>query len=151
MEKVWVSLLKPVAMVFMLCLAGLIMSGDVYASRFLDNGDGTMTDLHTGMMWTRQPIPVGEVVWNKAVSTSQSFSISGIGGWRLPEKDELAIFARALRSEPFPGVFRSTCWSNTQDAAVKDNALYVYMKFGTAYSDSMWFSRHCVWPVRASQ
>ncbi|TYT75487.1 DUF1566 domain-containing protein [Desulfobotulus mexicanus] len=151
MGKMWISPLKSGAIVFMLCLTWLIMSGDVYASRFLDNGNGTVTDLQTNMMWTSQPIPVGEVGWNRAVSASQSFSISGIGGWRLPEKDELVIFSRALREEPFPSVAWPTCWSGTQDTEVKDNAFYVYMKFSTVYSASMWSSRHCVWPVRASQ
>ncbi len=44
MGKVRISLLKPGAMIFMLCLAGLIMSGEVHASRFLDNGNGTMKE-----------------------------------------------------------------------------------------------------------
>ena len=42
-----------VSMAFMFCLAGLGMSGTALADRCVDNGDGTVTDNNTGLMWQK--------------------------------------------------------------------------------------------------
>ncbi|WP_459936950.1 hypothetical protein [Desulfonatronum parangueonense] len=37
-------------------------------------------------MWTKDANPFGKLNWHDAMARCSSFSISGIGGWRLPSK-----------------------------------------------------------------
>ncbi len=92
MRKLWRKIFGTAALAFMLCLTGLVMSGEAQAQRFVDNGNGTVTDTVTGLMWTKDASLFGERNWNDAMSACSSFSISGIGGWRLPRKHELMAF-----------------------------------------------------------
>ena len=93
------------AMAFMLCLTGLVISGEAEAQRFVDNGNGTVTDTQTGLMWTKSANTIGERNWEDAMSACSSFSIAGIGGWSLPSVDELQELYRALQGgHPFTGV-----------------------------------------------
>ena len=134
---------------FMLYLTGMVMSGEAQAQRFVDHGNGTVTDTVTGLMWTKDANPFGRLRWNDAMSRCSSFSISGIGGWRLPSKDELVALYHAIRGgPPFTGVDSSSYWSNTTSAA--DRAWYVSMSGGHVYGDDKTVIRH-VWPVRAGQ
>ena len=76
-----------VAMAAMLCLAGLVISGTVFAEQCVDNGDGTVTDNGTGLMW--QKATAGPMNWDDAMSYASSLSLGGHSGWGLPNKDEL--------------------------------------------------------------
>lgn len=54
---------------------------------YRDNGDGTVTDLNTGLMWQRDP---GEkVTWDAAVAGAGTFRLGGHTDWRLPTIKEL--------------------------------------------------------------
>lgn len=54
---------------------------------FKDNGDGTVTDLVTGLMW--QKIDGGEMTHEKAREHAQSLKLAGHDDWRLPGSMEL--------------------------------------------------------------
>ncbi len=54
---------------------------------FTDNGDGTVTDNNTGLMW--QKTPGSKVTWSVASANASSFSLAGYGDWRLPTIKEL--------------------------------------------------------------
>ncbi|WP_084184725.1 hypothetical protein [Desulfonatronum thiodismutans] len=43
----WIGM---VVVTTMLCLTGLVMSDEAQAQRFVDNGNGTVTDTQTGLM-----------------------------------------------------------------------------------------------------
>jgi hypothetical protein len=54
---------------------------------YKDNGDGTVTDLNTGLMWQQDP---GEkMLYSEAVAGADSFSLAGYDDWRLPTIKEL--------------------------------------------------------------
>ncbi len=54
---------------------------------YQDNGDGTVTDLVTGLMWQQDP---GEkMTYSEAVSGAISFDLAGYDDWRLPSIKEL--------------------------------------------------------------
>lgn len=54
---------------------------------YKDNGDGTITDLNTGLIWQKDP---GEkMTYNEAVSKADSFILAGYDDWRLPTIKEL--------------------------------------------------------------
>lgn len=54
---------------------------------FTDNGDGTITDNNTGLMW--QKTPGAKVTWAQASAGASSFSLAGHNDWRLPTIKEL--------------------------------------------------------------
>jgi hypothetical protein len=54
---------------------------------YTDNGDGTVTDLITGLMW--QKTPGDKVTWAGAVAGADTFSLAGYDDWRLPTIKEL--------------------------------------------------------------
>ena len=54
---------------------------------YQNNGDGTVTDLDTGLMWTQTPGPA--VTWDAAVSYAEGLTAGGFSDWRLPNVKEL--------------------------------------------------------------
>jgi hypothetical protein len=54
---------------------------------YMDNGDGTVTDLNTGLMW--QKTPGDKVTYAEAVAGADSFNLAGYDDWRLPTIKEL--------------------------------------------------------------
>ena len=54
---------------------------------YVDNGDGTVTDLVTGLMW--QQAYSGKMSQSQAASSASSFSLAGYSDWRLPTIKEL--------------------------------------------------------------
>ena len=54
---------------------------------YRDNGDGTVTDLNTGLMWQQDP---GEkMTYAEAVAGAETFDLAGYNDWRLPTIKEL--------------------------------------------------------------
>jgi len=54
---------------------------------YVDNGDGTVTDLNTGLMWQQDP---GEkMTYEEAVAGADTFDLVGYDDWRLPTIKEL--------------------------------------------------------------
>ncbi len=145
------KLLAIATMAITFCLAGLVMSGEAQAQRLVDNGNGTVTDTRTNLMWTKDANLFGRLNWDDAISRCSSFSISGIGGWRLPSKDELAAIYHAIQGEhPFTGVQSSFYWSSTTLAGFTGSAWVVSMDNGRVDGSSKDRTHH-VWPVRAGQ
>jgi hypothetical protein len=54
---------------------------------YTDNGDKTVTDNVTGLMW--QQNPGAKMTYNEAVTGANSFSLAGYTDWRLPTIKEL--------------------------------------------------------------
>ena len=58
--------------------------------RFVDNGDGTVTDSQTGLMWAKSSSP-GDLAWEDAATYCKTPAIAGYkySDWRLPTIEEL--------------------------------------------------------------
>lgn len=126
-------------------LAGLVMSGEAQAQRFVDNGNGTVTDTVTALMWAKNADPFGQRNWEDAMSACSSYSIGGIGGWRIPTKDELMYLFFAIRGDhPFTGVVR-TYWSSTPCGVTTDAAWAAWSDpiLSTTYSKTYTFYVWC--------
>ncbi len=54
---------------------------------YLNNLDGTITDLDTGLMWTQVPAPARN--WNAALTYAEDLTLAGYPDWRLPNIKEL--------------------------------------------------------------
>lgn len=57
------------------------------AAQYQDNGDGTITDLVTGLMW--QQDPGVKMTYAQAVAGAAAFNLGGYSDWRLPSIKEL--------------------------------------------------------------
>jgi hypothetical protein len=55
---------------------------------FVDNGDGTVTDLATNLMWQQADSGVG-YNWHQALSYAQSLELADHDDWRVPNAKEL--------------------------------------------------------------
>ena len=102
----------------------------------VDNGDGTVTDASTGLMW--QKAEPGSMYWESAITYCESLSLAGYNDWRLPSRNELqslvdySKFDPAINTTFFPNtVFTSRYWSSTTVAADTTRAWRVY--FGNGY------------------
>jgi len=73
----------------MVVLLGLIHMTAVAGDRYVDNGDGTVTDTQTGLMWAAKDS--GSLInWKNARNYCQSFNGGGHTDWRMPTLAELA-------------------------------------------------------------
>ena len=59
----------------------------INAPSYADNGDGTITDKVTGLMW--QKVDNGESTWENAATRAGSVTTGGFTDWRLPTPTEL--------------------------------------------------------------
>lgn len=61
---------------------------DYGVNDFADNGDGTVTDLATGLMWTKADSGVA-LNWQEALAYAEALECGGYDDWRLPNAKEL--------------------------------------------------------------
>ena len=97
---------------------------------FTDNGDGTVTDQRTGLMWMRCPVGQRWKAYQchgKAVALDiekfqkklRNRKYAGHTDWRIPEIDELSTITELARINPainvtiFPNTPAKSFWSNT--------------------------------------
>jgi hypothetical protein len=78
--------------------------------RFTDNGNGTMTDKLTGLIWMKNANGFGQLTWAQALSSANGLQ-SGMAGltdgskpgdWRLPNVKEFLSLIDYSRSPPLP-------------------------------------------------
>lgn len=65
-----------------------------------DNGDGTVTDLNTGLMW--QKTPGNKVTYDEAVAGAEDLNLAGYDDWRLPTIKELYSLILFSGTDPAP-------------------------------------------------
>jgi hypothetical protein len=84
---------------------------------FVDNGDGTVTDVKNGLMW-EAAVKEQEVPWNKAAEYAENLDLADHSDWRLPTSEELAKLhqANAACAWHGPSVIRGaiTVWGSEQ-------------------------------------
>ncbi len=56
---------------------------------YRDNGDGTVTDLNTGLMWQKTPDLDNKYTYEEALAGAEAFDFAGYDDWRLPTIKEL--------------------------------------------------------------
>lgn len=68
--------------------------------KYKDNGNGTVSDLVTGLMWVQDP---GEKkTYNEAVKDAPTCKVGGYADWRLPTIKELYSLIRLDGTDPDP-------------------------------------------------
>jgi len=150
------------------------------ASRFTDNGDGTVTDNLTGLMWMTEANCIGNVdtaadsdggvdgrvYWQTALdyvaavntATYDCNVTTAHTDWRLPNRKELWSLVDlgqtdpALSSgHPFTGVVSSYYWSSSTVETNPRSAWNVFFYYGNVGWDDKDGDTNYVWPVRAGQ
>ncbi len=110
---------------------------DYGVNNFTDNGDGTISDLATGLMWMQYD--TGNALdWEEALSTAEGFEFAGYSDWRLPDVKELQSIVDYSRA---PGATNSAaidplfnCTQITNEAGQKD---YPYYWSSTTHANMM--------------
>jgi len=142
--------------------------------RFTDNGNGTVRDRLTKLIWLKDANAFGARTWEQALSDANTLSSgsagltdgSVAGDWRLPNVKELqslidfAYFNPALSSasgtskwtsgDAFIGVQSNYYWSSTTYSGDTAYAWVVYLLVGSV-ADGGKAGTYYVWPVRAGQ
>ena len=104
-----------------------------------DNGDGTVTDNHTGLVW--QQAESATMTWENALVYAENLSLGGHSDWRLPNIKELQsvsdgdLRAPSLDKTRFPGATTTFYWSSTSLANDTTQAWYLDSDYGlTSYT-----------------
>lgn len=106
-----------------------------FANDFLDNGNGTVTDRITGLMWQKDA-PDDGMIWQHAkeyVQKLNSVRFAGYADWRLPTIEELASLMKSGRANdlyihPIFSAKQAFFWST--DTFGSDTAWYANFKGG---------------------
>jgi hypothetical protein len=150
------------------------------AESFRDNGNGTVTDTATGLIWLKNANCFGQISWYEAVIAAANLADgqcgltdgSVAGDWRLPEKFELQTLLderydypalsnaagtnQWTEGDPFFGVQTSPYWSATAYNNYPDAAWIVrfnqgYMLYYANQSYAGKTGTCVVWLVRGGQ
>ncbi|TEW56876.1 DUF1566 domain-containing protein [Psychromonas sp. RZ22] len=70
---------------------------DYGQNKFVDNGDGTITDTATGLMWQKADNKAG-ITWQDALTYAENLTLGGYDDWRLPNAKELQSIVDYTRS-----------------------------------------------------
>ncbi|MCB2224962.1 MAG: DUF1566 domain-containing protein [Actinobacteria bacterium] len=128
-----------------------VRGGDGYGENdFADNGDGTVSDLATGLMWQQGDSGAG-MEWAEALEYCEALDTAGYDDWRLPDAKELQSIVDYGRGPQSTGtaaidpVFEATpitdegggtdwgfYWTGTTHASTSSGASAVYVAFGEA-------------------
>ncbi len=76
----------------------LVLGNTSYGlNNFVDNGNGTITDEATGLMWMQDDNGEG-VLWQDALAYAEGKEFAGYSDWRLPDAKELQSIVDYTRS-----------------------------------------------------
>jgi hypothetical protein len=138
-------------------------SGKDLPARFHDNGDGTISDRATGLIWLKNGNIAGKTkTWKDALSFIEDFNKGKIKGncgytdWRLPAISEMASLVNYNQAMPyiwlnkqgFIGVTSGYYWSCSPYLQDTLNTWTVSMYDGHVGYHDITFFLH-IWPVRS--
>ncbi len=107
---------------------GRYQPGCPLVGRFTANGDGTVTDTCTGLIWQQETAP-GRKSWCEALAYCENLTLAGRSDWRLPTVRELQSLVDYGRHDPaLDPVFGSVSpfyWSSTTFVFAPENAWVV--------------------------
>jgi uncharacterized protein DUF1566 len=146
---------------------GALQKGVSVSPRFTDNGDGTVKDNLTGLVWLKNANCFGQRTWSQALTDANGLASgacsltdgSVAGAWRLPNARELQslinlqiTFPALTPGHPFTGVQSIYTWTSTTYVVPGQQNYGIAVHMGNGYvqpdiKTSPWY----VWPVRGGQ
>lgn len=131
---------------------GFFLCVSLWGAPYTDNGNGTVTDTATGLIWQKCSAGLGTTIgscstgsiatynWSSAISYCEGLTLGGRIDWRLPNINELkSIVDYAKPSTPtidlnaFPNTqngTNGTYWSSNTYAQTTNNVWVVFFSFG---------------------
>lgn len=125
-------------------------------SRYIDHGNGTVTDTQTALMWKQCSEGqsgagcsggLSEMDWQEALATAGASGFAGYSDWRLPSVKELqslvetGCYSPAINGVLYPGTPNSLYWSSTTIASNGANAWLVGFADGHVTNGTKSFQR----------
>ena len=118
--------------IFFLLVCGVFLFSNtaLMAGDFVDNGDGTVTDNNTKLMW--QQGENGDMNWEAALTCCENLELAEYDDWRLPNVKELVsiteetIYNPAIDTRYFSGTYSTNYWSSSTDVS---NTSYAWFLF----------------------
>lgn len=130
-------------------------------NEFVDNGNGTVSDNATGLMWMQEDNGEG-VFWQDALEYAEGKEFAGYSDWRLPDAKELQSIVDYSRSPAstnsaaMDAKFNCTkitneageddypwYWTNTTHASQKGGSAGAYVAFGRSLGNmNGWIDIH---------
>ena len=102
-------------------------------NKYVDNGNGTITDSATGLMWMKNNNGAG-ILWENALSYTESLTYAGYTDWRLPNAKDLQSIIDYTRS---PAITNSaaidTIFNSTQISNEAGNTDYPFYWTSTTH------------------
>lgn len=111
--------------------------GSLELASAISNGDSTVTDQRTGLIWQQQTAPETKN-WQGALDYCNSLTLGEHSDWRLPNIKELISLvdpnytSPAINSVLFPGTVSSYYWSSTTLAGLANGGWVVRFDYGTS-------------------
>ena len=116
-------------------------------NRFSDNGDGTVTDKTTNLIWMRCALgqtwdgstctgSATTYTWQQALQEAEGYTFAGSSGWRVPSIKELASIVElscynpAINQEVFPHTPSDWFWTASPYAPNSYDAWIVSFGYG---------------------
>ncbi len=123
-------------------------------NRFIYNGDGTVSDTCTGLMWQQVTSDINNdgdiseendtVKWPEALQYCESLEFAGYDDWRLPNVIELRrIVHHGLNQPSIEPIFQAESddyWTSTTQQVFTDGAWTVAFYHGATYSSKKYGS-----------
>jgi hypothetical protein len=100
----------------------ICVKGDEVTPGYTDNGDDTVTETLTGLIW--QKTEPGAMIWGDALTYCNTLTLGDNSDWRLPNVKELRSLYSDLTGSYFPNLHTSFYWSST-------TAMYLNAPIGT--------------------
>lgn len=117
-----------------------ISAPSLISAHFIDNGDGTITDQLTDLIWEQLPY-ADTLTWEQALVFADSLNLSGHSDWRLPNIKELQSLSDVSRMNPcintnyFNISGQKKYWSSTTLPNLTTKAWYLDTRYGITTYD----------------
>jgi uncharacterized protein DUF1566 len=102
----------------LILFTAVMIHASAFAGSYTDNGDGTVTDNVTTLMWQQNDDATART-WESAIAYCEGLSLAGHTDWRLPNAKELSslvddsTYHPAINTAYFPNVQLTYYWSST--------------------------------------
>ena len=99
---------------------GFLFCASLYGAPFTDNGNGSVTDSATGLIWQKCSAGLGTTVgncstgsissynWSNSISYCEALTLGNRSDWRLPNINELGSIIDYTKSNP---IYQYNCIS----------------------------------------
>lgn len=104
---------------------------------FEDNGDGTISDTGSGLMWQQRT--AGPMSWGDAMTYCETLRLGGYEDWRLPGRGELRSLIALDRKDPaidtafFPDTKQDHYWTSDMVQLHEEKAWQINFAQGHEY------------------